>query len=212
LIAYFQLLSGMEINTVLEIVSVIFGIIYLVLMVRENIWCWLFGILASAITVYLYVEVTLYLEAGLNFYYILAGVYGWIYWNTHRKKVGQENSFVPILTWKPNYHVLAVLICGAIGLLLGYVMDTYSDSERPYIDALITTFSFLATYLEAKKVLSTWYYWAILNAGSIFLNADRGLYFFAALSIFYTIMSIQGFKRWNASLQLQRAEIKNVPG
>src|SRR5690606_7184504 len=98
----------MNINTILEIVSVIFGIIYLVLMVRENIWCWLFGILASAITVYLYVEVTLYLEAGLNFYYILAGFYGWIYWSTHRKKMDKGNGFVPILTWKSKSHIIAV--------------------------------------------------------------------------------------------------------
>lgn len=198
----------MDLNTILEIVSVIFGIIYLILMVQENIWCWLFGILASAITVYLYIEVTLYLEAGLNFYYILAGFYGWIYWKTHRKTIGDENSFVPIRTWKPNYHVIAILICGSVGCILGYIMDTYTDSERPYIDALLTTFSFLATYLEAKKVLSTWYYWAVLNTFSIFLNADRGLYFFAALSIFYTLMSIKGYKRWNNSLKEQQAEIE----
>lgn len=202
----------MNINTFLEIISVIFGIIYLVLMVRENIWCWLFGILASAITVYLYVEVTLYLEAGLNFYYILAGFYGWIYWSSHRKKIGAENSFVPILTWKSAYHIIAVLTCATIGVLLGYLMDTNTDSERPYVDALLTTFSFLATYLEAKKVLSTWYYWAVLNTCSIFLNADRELYFFAALSVFYTIMTIQGYKRWNESLKRQRAEIKSAPG
>jgi len=198
----------MNINTILEIVSVIFGIIYLVLMVRENIWCWLFGILASAITVYLYVEVTLYLEAGLNFYYILAGFYGWIYWSTHRKKMDKGNGFVPILTWKSKSHIIAVLSCATVGLFLGYLMDTYSDSERPYIDALLTTFSFLATYLEAKKVLSTWYYWAVLNTCSIFLNADRGLYFFAALSLFYTVMSIQGYRRWNKSLKNQQSEIK----
>src|SRR5690606_41965166 len=107
----------MNINTFLEIISVIFGIIYLVLMVRENIWCWLFGILASAITVYLYVEVTLYLEAGLNFYYILAGFYCWMFWSSYRKKIVAENSFVAILSWKTAFHIILVLTCATMRLV-----------------------------------------------------------------------------------------------
>lgn len=191
----------MSLNTLLEIISVVFGILYLLLMIRENIWCWIFGILTSAITVYLYVHVTLYLEAGLNIYYILAGFYGWNYWYRHQNKEalnGKKN--VPIRTWKPNQHIIAIVVSGILSIVLGIIMHRYTDSERPYIDATITLFSFVATYMEAKKVLSTWYYWFILNGASIFLQIDRGLYFFAILSVFYTVMSIYGFKQWKKTL------------
>lgn len=195
----------MNIHNSLEIISVIFGTIYLLLMIKENIWCWIFGILSSAITVYLYTHVTLYLEAGLNFYYILAGFYGWIYWAQHQKKnKNNEGSNTPIQTWKPANHYAAIALCGIISVILGYIMHTYTNSERPYIDASITVFSFVATYMEAKKVLSTWYYWFILNASSIFLQIDRGLYFFAILSLFYTVMCVYGYRRWHKSLVLQK--------
>jgi len=175
-------------------------------MVRENIWCWIFGILASSITVYLYVHVTLYLEAGLNFYYILAGFYGWIYWAQHRNKsISKSDSKTPILTWTTTNHVIVIISCGVLSVILGYIMHTYTNSERPYIDATLTVFSFVATYMEAKKVLSTWYYWFILNATSIFLQVDRGLYFFAVLSIFYTIMCVYGYKRWHGTLLQQNS-------
>lgn len=194
----------MNLNTILEIISVVFGILYLILMIRENIWCWVFGILASAITVYLYVHVTLYLEAGLNIYYILAGFYGWTYWYRHQKKeAASEKVNVPIRIWKPTNHVIAILTSGILSMVLGIIMHRYTNSERPYIDAVITVFSFVATYMEARKVLSTWHYWFLLNAASIFLQLDRGLYFFAILSVFYTIMSVYGFKRWKKTLLSQ---------
>lgn len=194
----------MDLNGILEIISVVFGTLYLILMVRENIWCWICGIIASAITVYLYIHVTLYLEAGLNFYYILAGFYGWIYWSRHKNKsTNESNAKTPILTWKPQHHMISILTCGMLSVLLGYIMHNHTDSERPYIDAAITVFSFVATYMEAKKVLSTWYYWFILNAASVFLQIDRELYFFAALSVFYTGMCVYGFIRWRKTLILQ---------
>jgi nicotinamide mononucleotide transporter len=170
-------------------------------MVKENIWCWIIGILSSIITIYLYTHVTLYLEAGLNFYYVLAGFYGWMYWYRHR--VGNQKT--PVIEWKLKFHVINIISGIILSLVLGYVMHQLTDSHRPYIDAAITVFSFSATYLEARKVLSTWYYWFFLNAFSIGLMIDRELYFFAALSVFYTVMCIVGFKRWQKTLQEQKA-------
>lgn len=193
----------MSINTVLELTSVVLGVIYLLLMIKENIWCWIFGIISSAITIYLYIHVTLYLEAGLNFYYILAGFYGWIYWYRHRS----ENKNTPVVEWKNKYHFVNILSGVFLSLVLGYIMHQFTDSHRPYIDSTITVFSFSATYLEARKVLSTWYYWFFLNAFSIGLMIDRELYFFAILSFFYTGMCIVGFLKWRKTLREQKMAI-----
>lgn len=186
----------MAVNTLLELISVVCGILYLLLMVREHIACWIFGILGSLITIYLYTQVTLYLEAGLNVYYVLAGFYGWYFW--HKQQDSEQQ--VPVLDWKLRPQIIWGILCLLIGLGLGKLMEQYSNSERPYIDALITTFSFLATYMEARKVLSTWYYWFVLNACSIFLQIDRGLYYLSMLSVVYTIMSITGYLRWKRSM------------
>src|SRR5690606_32706815 len=172
------------------------------LMIREHIACWSFGILSSAITIYLYAHVTLYLEAGLNVYYVIAGIYGWYYW---AGRSGADQG-VPVRDWRFTPQLLMILACTLLGLGLGHIMDTHTDSERPYIDALITVFSFLATYMEARKILSTWYYWFVLNAASIFLQIDRGLYYFSALSVFYTIMCVTGYIRWRRSLLEARKE------
>ena len=192
----------MDIYTVLEIISVVFGVLYLILMIKENIWCWIFGILSSAITIYLYTHVTLYLEAGLNFYYILAGFYGWMYWYKHQS----NDRKTPVVQWKNSYHLINIISGVILSLILGFIMHRFTDSHRPYIDAGITVFSFSATYLEARKVLSTWYYWFLLNAFSVGLMIDRELYFFSVLSMFYTVMCVVGFIQWRKTFRAQKEE------
>lgn len=179
----------------LEIAAVICGILYLLLIIRENIWCWLFGILSSAITVFLFIEYKLYLEAGLNFYYVIAGIYGWIYWAGHQT----PSHRTPVTEWLPRYHIFAIAAGALLTVLLGRFMNEYTDSPRPFVDAGLTIFSFIATYLEARKVLSTWYYWFMLNGVSVWLQFDRGLYFYSALSVFYTFMCIKGYLEWRKS-------------
>ena len=53
--------------TAIEILSVVFNLIYLVLLIKENIWCWPNGIIASILSVYLFVEAKLYSEAICRF-------------------------------------------------------------------------------------------------------------------------------------------------
>lgn len=191
----------MDFFKVLEIAGVICGTLYLLLIIRENIWCWLFGILASAITVFVYIEFKLYLEAGLNVYYILAGIYGWIYWARNRTR----DHKTPVTDWVPHHHVIAVTAGLLLTLGLGQLMAVHTDSPRPFVDSGLTVFAFLATYMEARKVLSTWHYWFVINGVSIWLHVDRALYFYAVLSVFYTVLCIQGYRKWRKSFREQQA-------
>ena len=192
----------MDLFEILEIGGVVAGILFLVLVIRERVLAWPFGILASAVTVVLYLHHKLYLEAGLNVYYIAAGIYGWIFWSRH---LNAERK-TPVSDWPLKYHALTVPAGLLLSLALGTLMLRYTDSPRPFVDAGLTVFSFLATYMEARKVLSTWHYWFLINGTTVWLQLDRGLYWYAALSVFYTLMCIRGYQEWKKSrLQEQQA-------
>ena len=75
----------------------------------------------------------------------------------------------------------------------------------PYADAFSTAFSFLATYMEAKKIISTWYFWIILNTFSVWLYWSRGLEVYALLMIVYAVLSVVGLLAWRKSLETQSA-------
>lgn len=187
----------------IEILATIANLAYLVFLIQEKIICWSFGIVGSLLSIYLFVDVKLYSEAVLYSYYVIVGIWGWIYW--HKKDVDNSNL---IVSWQLPAHLMTILVAVSIGLVGGYIFNNYTDSERSYIDALTTTFSFIATYLEVKKVRESWFYWIIINAVTIWLYQDRSLDIYAGLIGIYTVMSVWGLVRWWKVYQQQLINVE----
>ena len=64
----------------LEVIAVVAAIAYLVLAIRQNIWCWLGAGISTAIYVYLFFDAKLYMESALNLFYFAMAIYGWFVW------------------------------------------------------------------------------------------------------------------------------------
>lgn len=186
----------MDIYLIVEAVSVLLNLAFLALLIRRSKWCWPLGIIGSSLGVFLFIapgaEVKLYSEAILYSYYIWIGVYGWYKWE-------EEKDDVKIVGWSLKQNAIAF----AIGLVsfpvLGYFMDTYFDSNSPYLDALTTSFSFIASYMQARRVLTSWHFWIVINAVSIYLYLNRGLNLYAELMVVYFVFSLYGLYQWRKS-------------
>ena len=59
-----------------EAAAVALGIAYLLFAVRQNILCWYAAFLSTAISVYVFWNVSLLMESALNVYYMAMAVYG----------------------------------------------------------------------------------------------------------------------------------------
>lgn len=173
----------------LEWLAVGLNLAFLFLLMKEKSICWLFGILGSLLSIYLFVVAKLYSEAILYSYYVLAGFYGWYRWS-------RAGGSARIHVWRLKQHGIAGSIGAGLALLLGYAMDQYTDAAQPYFDAFTTIFSFLATYMEANKVLSAWSYWVIINFFSIYLYHSRGLDVYAIQMAIFGVVSILGLREW----------------
>ncbi len=185
----------------LEIFAVMMGILFIILLINENIWCWLFGILSSSAFVFLMYNVQLYSESILYIFYVAIGFYGWKQWN----KQGDDKI---VVGRKPWMYLLIVTIIGAIvSLLVGYIFDNNTDAQRPYADASTSVFSILASYLEAHKLLSAWVYWIVINACSIWLYFDRSLNLSSFLMVVYFLLSIFGFLQWQKKIKEQEQSL-----
>lgn len=188
----------MDIYSLLEIISVAFSLTYLFLLVKENIWCWFFAILSALLSIYLFVEAKLYSEAVLYFAYALFGVYGWYKWKDNSEKGVIGISILPFRT-----HIIWVFIGTIMAFVLGYLFQTFTDAEKTYVDAHTTSFSFVASYLEANKYLYAWIYWIIINAVTVWLYFSQGLKVYAGLMVVYFIMSGVGLWNWRRRLSIQ---------
>ncbi|SEA34582.1 nicotinamide mononucleotide transporter [Arachidicoccus rhizosphaerae] len=187
----------------IEYTSVAFGLLYVIFIIRQHILCWICGIIGSALYICSCIHAKIYLEAGLNFYYVIMGFYGWYHWIHAKKQLpGQpstQKAELPVSTWPRKSHLINIVICLICIAILGRISQHLTDSPRPYFDAVITVFSFSATYMEARKVLSAWVYWFFINGASIILMLDRSMPGYAILSAVTTLLCIKGYMDWKKS-------------
>ncbi len=181
----------MAVNTLVEILATLAGLTYIIFLIREQVIAWPFGIAGSLLSIYLFVDGKLYSEAFLYSFYVAAGIWGWIRWN---RRVAMDHN--PVIRYRLASHVAIILVASLCALTLATLFSTYTDAQRPYIDAFTTSFSFAATYMQVKKVLETWAYWIVLNVASIWLYLDRSLDIYAGLICVYAVLSVSGLIQW----------------
>ena len=179
----------------LEMAAVIAAILYLLLAIRENIWCWLFAGISTAIYVYLFVTAQLYMESALNVFYFVMAVYGFAVW--YRGHTPEHE--LPVSVWSVSTHGIAIGVILLASLCSGYLLDTRTDAAFPYIDSLTTWSAIWATFLIARKVLENWWYWLVIDVASIFIYWSRDLQLTALLFVVYVIMIPFGLISWTRS-------------
>ena len=175
-----------------EIIAVILAIVYLLLAVKQNIWCWLAWILSSCLYCYIMYSVGLYMESGLQVFYIVMGIYGWSQW-----KQSKSDTVFEVFTWTPIQHCFSIFLILFLTVASGYLLDQFTQALLPFWDALTTWGAIMATYMVAKKVLENWLYWFAIDLISVFLFASRELYLTAFLFFFYLFIIVIGYRSWN---------------
>lgn len=179
----------------LELVAVICAILYVALVIKENMWCWFFAFVSTALFIYLFHQVSLLSESLLNVYYLVMAIYGWLQWSTT-----EEMKALKIQRWPMKRHGLIIASCLLLTPLLGYFTASLGASF-PYIDALVALLSVVATYMVTKKVFENWYYWLFIDSLSIYLFWQKQLYFVAALYVGYILLIFIGIQAWKKTMK-----------
>lgn len=187
----------------LETLAVALGISYLLLAMRENTLCWYCAFFSTAIYVYIFGDVSLYMESALNVYYMGMAVYGWLQW----QKGGANHSGVEIVRWTAKHHITCVLAILIASVISGYLLSVNTDARLPYLDSFTTWGSVLTTVMVARKVLENWLYWIVINSVSIYLYIDRDLDQTAAMFTLYLVLSVLGYAAWKKNYVLQNRQI-----
>ena len=187
----------------LETLAVALGLSYLLLAMRENSLCWYCAFFSTAIYVYIFGDVSLYMESVLNVYYMGMAVYGWLQW----QKGGANHSGIEIVRWTAKHHIICILVILIASVISGYLLSVNTDARLPYLDSFTTWASVLTTVMVARKVLENWLYWIVINSVSIYLYIDRDLDQTAAMFTLYLVLSVLGYVAWKKNYVLQDRQI-----
>jgi nicotinamide mononucleotide transporter len=175
----------------IEILGVCFSLLYLFLEIKQRKALWIVGFISSAFYVYIFFQAKFYADMGLNAYYLLASIYGWIVWSS--KQATQVRAIVRLKL------PLALVLLGVSGILflsMSFVLKNYTDSPVPFGDALTTALSIVATWMLAHKIIEQWWVWLFVNTFSAILYMYRGLYPTAFLFCCYAVASVIGYYSW----------------
>ena len=178
-----------------ELTAVILAVFYLVLAIRQNIWCWYCAAVSTAIYVALFFQANLYMEALLNVFYFVMAIYGWIIWRN-----GKADDELPVHVWQLNVHLTALAVIAGLSALTGFLLASFTDAAYPYVDSATTFAAIWATFLVARKVLENWWYWLVIDIVSIFIYWSRGLELTALLFVFYVALIPVGMRQWRLSV------------
>jgi nicotinamide mononucleotide transporter len=179
-----------------EVLIFICALLYIAFVVLENSWGWLFGIIASILSVYLCYKGQLFLESGLNVFYVAIGFYGWYQWLYGSEE--KNEIHITKLSFKRNAMLFTLGIM--LWIPFGFFANKFSTQVLPYLDGFITAFSLIATWMTAKKVIENWLYWILIDTLAIILFAYRGFYLLTLLYIIYTLIAIVGYLKWHKKL------------
>jgi nicotinamide mononucleotide transporter len=187
----------------LEATGVLFSVVYLVLAIRESLWCWPAAFVSSALTIVVMFGARLYSEAALNVFYAAMAVYGWYQWRYGGRTSGARE--LPIAVWPLQAHALAIGGSLVLGLAVGWLMSRNTEAAFPYLDAFVTVASVVTTYMVARKILENWIYWLVVDSLSLYLYWQRGLDLYVGLFALYLVLAVIGLVRWHRDWRAQTA-------
>lgn len=186
----------------LEYSAIIFNLIYLVLAIRGNKYCWpvsIVGVILSYI-VYIHPTVALYSDATLQLFYFAISIHGWISW----KRAEAKGEDFQIRVMQLPQHI-AVLLIGILGTFMLGAFWSHFDGSYPYWDAATTSFAIITTYLVTQRYLDNWLYWIVIDTACAVLYYLKDLNGFFLLFVLYTLMAVWGYFKWKSKYRMQRA-------
>ena len=181
----------------LELTAVIFGIVSVLLSVRQNIWSWPTAIINVALFFALFYKSGLYSDMGLQAVYFVLSVYGWYEW-----LYGGANHSELRVSRTP---LRVVAILPAIGIVfwfgLAQITRRLPGTALPYLDAALTTGSLVAQWMMTRKLLENWALWIMLDVVYVGMFIFKGLYLTAANYAVYLVLAVMGHVAWKRSLE-----------
>lgn len=184
-----------------ELPAVGLAVAYLVLAIRQNIWCWAAAAVSAMLFLYVMYQAGLYMQSALQLFYLAMAAYGWHQW----RRGGAGGSALAVSTWHLRHHLLAIGGVLLLTAISGGLLSRFTASALPYLDALATWGAVVTTFMVARKILENWVYWFVIDSVSIGLYLTRELYFTAALFVIYLVLVVIGYRSWRASLRRRPA-------
>lgn len=173
---------------------------------RNDPWCWPTGIAMSAIFVWIFADVRLFADAGINVWYVLTGFLGWWWW-LHG---GAERSERPIgrVPGRELALVLGLVVVATAGM---YRQLVAADDPNPLLDGFTASLSMGAYWLQARRYVETWFLWIAVDIIYVPLYWVRELPLTGVLYAVFMLMCVYGLRHWRRQMDADASGVPRRP-
>jgi nicotinamide mononucleotide transporter len=183
-----------------EVVGVLTGVLGVWLTTRQKIWCWPVGIVSVACFVVVFFGAKLYGAMVLQGVYIVLLAYGWHAWSR-----GSDGRSALRVTRVPPGLAAALAAVGAAATVTGGLwLGARTDEALPWLDGFTTSFSLVAQWMQARKLLENWLVWVVVDLAYVGMSLSQGLTLTAGLYAVYVGLAALGFRDWRRSMAAER--------
>lgn len=189
----------------LELSGLIFGLLCVWWLIKQNILTWPAGIIYVFISFVIFWRIRLYGDFILHIFFLVLNIYGWYYWVRHRKSDQEE---LPVTTYSLRINLIVAAITALGVWVFGYFLENLPNlfsglepAALPYWDATTSILSVTGMWLTTRKKLENWYYWLAVDILASIIYVYKGIYFYALLYGVYVILAISGYVEWRKSMK-----------
>ena len=190
----------------LQIFTLITGIAYIVLEIRQKNFMWVVGIATSLAAMWVFFRQGLYASFGLNTYYFITAFIGLWQWRRNKtafsetSSVGHDTIVLNRLSWKTVIISAVVTVIGVVALSwgMGCLHDSGLLAENPMslLDSAVAVLSAVATWWLVKSYREQWWLWIVADAMSVALCISQQMWWMAALYVAYVAAACYGLSYW----------------
>ena len=189
--------------SVLEAIAALFGLVNIILIVRRSVWNFPAALIMVSLTGVVLWDARLYSDAGLQIFFFIVNLLGWVLWHRHKGAQGEVKidrlGFSGQLAW----------VAMALSFIWGWgrFMATHSNASFPFWDASIAVLSICAQIMMTRRYINNWHWWIVVNILSIGLYWQKQLYWFTGLYVVFLGMAIWGLVAWREAEADQKGQL-----
>lgn len=190
----------------MEIFTLVTGVIYIILEIRQKNFMWVVGVFTSLAAMWVFFRQGLYASFGLNTYYLITAFIGLWQWGRDKKKVasscsgceagsGSGEDVIHLNRLSARTVIVSALVCVAGTFALAWVMQLL-ENPMSYLDAAVAVLSAVATWWLVRSYIAQWWLWVLADTLSTILCATQGMWWMTALYAAYALSAAYGYIHW----------------
>ncbi len=169
------------------------------------------------IYMFVYLDAGLYADFGMQIYYTLAAIYGFILWKwgdfikhffarlTNKCLQSSQKEEIDISHFPKRCIIPAFIIFLILWGILYEILINFTNSTVPVLDSFGNSLSFIGLWALSHKYIEQWLIWIVVDIELAALYIYKDLPFTAGLYSLYVIIAIAGYFKWKRMMIEQQS-------